>query len=73
MKATGVRKWLENHGFIEDGFLTIDFDGPTEIAINGQNWELSFEGRTDEVVHRGVGLDPLLKLLNETYNAGIKG
>ena len=51
--------------------LTLDYDGPNEITIkDGDDWELSFEGRTDEVSDKGTGLDSLIAVLNR-YGAKI--
>ena len=63
-----VRKWLLDHNLLHDGFLYgLDGDIPTEISIKGERWQLSFEGRTDEIAHSGEGLDSLLQLLRSQY------
>lgn len=62
-----IREWLINHNLLKDGFLEITGDVPNEIAIKGEQWQLSFEGRTDEIAHSGEGLDALLKLLKDEY------
>jgi hypothetical protein len=67
VKMSKVRKWLLNHDLLHDGFLKIEGSVPNEITIKGERWQLSFEGRTDEVTHNGAGLDALLKLLKDKY------
>jgi len=40
------------------------FVGDFEIAVFGDGrWELSYEGRSDEVAHSGVGLEGLVRVL----------
>lgn len=64
---------LEKGLLSEDGYyLNIDYSGPTEIAIHENCWELSFEGRTDEIAHKGKGFQSLVDLIKNMYNFDIK-
>ena len=70
MPKSKVRKWLIDHDLIHDGFLCgliCSGEFPTEISIKGERWQLSFEGRTDEIAHSGEGLDALVQVLRSQY------
>ncbi len=61
-----IRKWLQDNKLLSECGNYISINGPTEIAIRGQKWQLSDEGRSDDGPrYSGTGLDSLVKAIND--------
>lgn len=65
LKKMSLKKKLENDGLLCNGYLCLDFSGPNELWVGGDDsWELSYEGRADDGPDfSGRGIDELRSVL----------